>query len=168
MDLETIGFEVGRAFVADCACRRRAELARGETQKWPAKSDVSPFQIDASKHGGGNKYASCGRTSVSGSWQVKDVPQPPTGPQPSTSEDARKRHLLHRRGTKLWVTSPAHSRNFGPRTGPARSLRSALGVVTRKVGIAWAPHGFNPPVRRCEWCQRGRRCFVPLRVTGLM
>jgi hypothetical protein len=40
-----------------------ALLGEGKNRKEvAAKSDVSPFQIDASKRHGGHKYASCGRT----------------------------------------------------------------------------------------------------------
>src|SRR6267378_2779811 len=109
MDLKPSASRSWRAFVADCVpaqgpswTQRNAEVA--------AKSDVATFQIDASKRGGGNKYASCGRTRREWFLASERRSTAPTGPQPSTSEDARKRHLLHRR-----------ARNFGshPRPIPA-------------------------------------------------
>src|SRR5882762_1582369 len=81
MDLKPLASRSWRAFVADCvsaqgpSCtRRNAEVA--------AKSDVSTFQIGASKHRGGNKYASCGRTCREWFLASERRYTAPTRPQP--------------------------------------------------------------------------------------
>src|SRR6195256_6691344 len=60
--------------------RRRERAARGETQKWPKKVMSHLFKLTHLSTVEGTNMQAAVVPAVSGSWQVKDVPQPQPGP----------------------------------------------------------------------------------------
>jgi alcohol dehydrogenase len=105
--------------------------------------------------------------AVSGSWQVKDVPQPQPGPN---------QVLVKMHASGICYTDVHETLGHIPGPFPrilghepvGEIVAAGPGVVTRKVGDRVGTAWIQSTCGRCEWCQRGRRMFCPyLKVTGL-
>ncbi len=105
--------------------------------------------------------------AVSGSWQVKDVPQPQPGPN---------QVLVKMHASGICYTDVHETLGHIPGPFPrilghepvGEIVAAGPGVVTRKVGDRVGTAWIQSSCGRCEWCQRGRRMFCPyLKVTGL-
>jgi alcohol dehydrogenase len=105
--------------------------------------------------------------ALSGSWQVKDVPQPQPGPN---------QVLVKMHASGICYTDVHETLGHIPGQFPrilghepvGEIVAVAPGVVTRKVGDRVGTAWIQSTCGRCEWCQRGRRMFCPyLKSTGL-
>ena len=106
--------------------------------------------------------------AVSGSWQIKDVPQP----QPGPGQVLVKMHASGICYTDVHQTLGHLSGQF-PRILGHEPVGEIIGlapdVTTRRVGDRVGSAWIQSTCGRCEWCQRGRRMFCPyLKGTGLM
>ena len=104
---------------------------------------------------------------ASGSWEVKDVPQPQAGP----NEVLVKMHASGICYTDVHETLGHIPGQFPRILGHepvGEIIAVAPDVVTRKVGDRVGTAWIQSTCGRCEWCQRGRRMFCPyLKSTGL-
>jgi alcohol dehydrogenase len=105
--------------------------------------------------------------AVSGSWQVKDVPQPQPGPN---------QVLVKMHASGICYTDVHETLGHIPGQFPRILGHEPVGevfavapdVVTRKVGDRVGTAWIQSTCGRCEWCQRGRRMFCPyLKSTGI-
>ena len=104
---------------------------------------------------------------VSGSWEVKDVPQP----QPGANQVLVKMHASGICYTDVHETLGHIPGQFPRILGhePVGEIVAvAPDVITRKVGDRVGTAWIQSTCGRCEWCQRGRRMFCPyMKGTGL-
>src|SRR6516164_4768233 len=104
--------------------------------------------------------------AVSGSWQIKDVPQP----QPGPGQVLVKMHASGICYTDVHQTL-GHLPGQFPRILGHEPVGEIIGlapdVTTRRVGHRVGSAWIQSTCGRCEWCQRGRRMFCPyLKGTG--
>jgi alcohol dehydrogenase len=104
--------------------------------------------------------------AMSGSWQIKDVPQPQPGPG---------QVLVKMRASGICYTDVHQTLGHLPGPFPrilghepvGEIVAVAADVTTRKVGDRVGTAWIQSTCGRCEWCQRGRRMFCPyLKGTG--
>ena len=98
--------------------------------------------------------------AVSGSWQVKDVPQPKPGPN---------QVLVKMHASGICYTDVHETLGHIPGEFPRILGHEPVGevvavapdVTTRKVGDRVGTAWIQQTCGRCEWCQRGKRMFCP-------
>ncbi|PYU23451.1 MAG: alcohol dehydrogenase [Acidobacteria bacterium] len=98
--------------------------------------------------------------AVSGSWQVKDVPQPQPGPN---------QVLVKMHASGICYTDVHETLGHIPGQFPRILGHEPVGeivavapdVTTRKVGDRVGTAWVQQTCGRCEWCQRGKRMFCP-------
>src|SRR3981081_3054035 len=98
--------------------------------------------------------------AVSGSWQVKDVPQPQAGPN---------QVLVKMHASGICYTDVHETLGHIPGQFPRMLGIETVGeivalvpdVITRKVGERGGPDWIQSTGGGCEWCQRCRRMFCP-------
>ena len=105
--------------------------------------------------------------AANSSWEVKDVPQPQTGP----NQVLVKMHASGICYTDVHLTLGHFPGKFPRILGhePVGEIVAvAPDVTTRKVGDRVGTAWIQSTCGRCEWCQRGRRMFCPyMKGTGI-
>jgi D-arabinose 1-dehydrogenase-like Zn-dependent alcohol dehydrogenase len=105
--------------------------------------------------------------AVSGSWEVKDVPQPQPGPN---------QVLVKMHASGICYTDVHETLDIFPAKFPGILGHEPVGeivavapdVTTRNVGDRVGTAWIQSTCGRCEWCRRGRRMFCPcMKDTGL-
>ena len=99
--------------------------------------------------------------AMSSSWQIKDVPQPQPGPV---------QVLVKMRASGICYTDVHETLGHIPGPFPrilghepvGEIVATAPDVTARKVGAAWAPHGFNPPADAANGASAAEGCSAPI------